>query len=209
MQLLIATTNKGKLTEFRALLAGLPFEMCGLGDIGVTEAVDETGTSFDENARIKALAYARQTGLLTLADDSGLEVAALGGAPGIHSARFGGPGLTDTQRNALLLEQLRDVPFHNRMARFVCTVAIGDPNGRIESAEASLPGVIDFAPRGTNGFGYDPVFFVLDQGKMMAELPTELKNRISHRALAAAKARILLERWGTPPAQEVHNDEIK
>ncbi len=204
MQLLIATTNQGKLAEYREIFAGLPFELRSLHDTGVTEVVPETGSSFEANARLKASEYARLAGMLTLADDSGLEVAGLGGAPGIHSARFGGPGLTDAQRNELLLEQLRDVPFSERTARFVCAIAIAAPDGRIEVVEGSLAGAIAFAPRGANGFGYDPIFVVADEGKTMAELPAERKNRISHRARAAEGARAILVRWFTPPAQVIH-----
>ncbi|HSH77048.1 MAG TPA: RdgB/HAM1 family non-canonical purine NTP pyrophosphatase [Herpetosiphonaceae bacterium] len=204
MQLLIATTNQGKLSEYREIFAGLPFELRDLRDAGVAEAIPETGDSFEANALIKASGYARITGMLTLADDSGLEVASLGGAPGIQSARFGGPGLTDRQRNELLLERLREVPFSDRAARFVCSIAIAAPDGPTESVEASLMGVIDFAPHGANGFGYDPIFFVVDEGKTMAELSPERKNRISHRARAAEGARAILARWLTPSAQVIH-----
>lgn len=197
VRLLVATTNKGKLAEYRAMLADLPCELVDLTAIGITEVVEETGATYAENARLKAVSYARMSGLITLADDSGLEVAALKGEPGVHSARFGGEP-TDVGRNRLLLEKLAGVPFHERLARFVCVIAIATPDGRVETVEGSAGGVIEFAPRGTGGFGYDPLFYLLDRGVTMAELPAEVKNQISHRAEALRKARsILLRRLDT------------
>jgi XTP/dITP diphosphohydrolase len=131
---------------------------------------------------------------MTLADDSGLEVAALNGEPGVYSARYGGVS-TAEGRYRLLLQKLEGVPFHERMARFVCVIAIASPDGRIEAVSGTVAGVIEFAPRGDNGFGYDPVFFLLDRGLTMAELTDQEKNQISHRAVALHNARPILKRW--------------
>jgi XTP/dITP diphosphohydrolase len=188
--LLIATGNPHKVEEYRALLGDLPFELVSLADVGITEEVEETGATFHDNARLKAEGYSRLSGLLTLADDSGLEIAALNGAPGVHSARYG--GVTGAAQLALVLRQLQGVPFHDRMARFICVIAIAGPELPVQFVEGATPGVIDFAAKGSYGFGYDPIFYVLDRGVTMAELPPEEKNRISHRAQAARKARELL-----------------
>ncbi len=188
--LLIATGNQHKLVEYRALLGDLPFELVSLRDVGITDEVEETGTTFEANARLKAEAYSQRSGLVTLADDSGLEIAALNGAPGIHSARYG--GVKGADQLALVLKQLDGRPFHERMARFVCVIAITVPGKPSQVVEATLPGVIEFEPKGTHGFGYDPIFYLLDYGVTMAELPADEKNRISHRGQAALKARALL-----------------
>jgi XTP/dITP diphosphohydrolase len=193
--LLIATTNQNKLREYAAIFAGLPLELRSLGDLGISEDVEETGATFAENARLKAEFYAARSGLLALADDSGLEVVALGGEPGVMSHRYAGPNATDADRNALLLKKLEGVPFHARLARFVCAIALARADGVVEEVEGVLPGVIELAPRGANGFGYDPLFYVLDEHATLAELPLDRKNQISHRALAARAAREVLDRW--------------
>ena len=193
--LLIATTNRNKLREYAAIFAGLPLELRSLADLGIDDDVEETGATFAENARLKAEYYAARSGLPALADDSGLEVHALGGEPGVKSARYAGPGASDADRNALLLEKLAGVPFHARLARFVCAIALALPGGRIEDVEGALPGVIELAPRGANGFGYDPLFYLLDENATLAELPPDRKNQISHRAQAARAAREVLDRW--------------
>ncbi len=193
--LLIATTNPGKLREYAAIFGGLPLELRMLADLGITDDVEETGATFAANATLKAEYYAARSGMLTLADDSGLEVAALGGEPGVYSARYAGPGASDADRNALLLKKLDSVPFHSRLARFVCVIALALPGGPIELVEGVLPGVIEFEPRGENGFGYDPLFYLVDENKTLAELPSERKNQISHRARAASAARAVLDRW--------------
>ncbi len=193
--LLIATTNQNKLREYAAIFAGLPLELRSLRDLGIADDVEETGATFAENARLKAEFYAGRSGLPALADDSGLEVHALGGEPGVRSARYAGPGASDAERNALLLQKLAGVPFHARLARFVCAVALARPDGAVEQVEGALPGVIELAPRGANGFGYDPLFYVLDENATLAELPADRKNQISHRALAARAARAVLDRW--------------
>lgn len=193
MRLLIATHNRGKLTEFKELLAGMPFELVTLDDVGLRDDVEENGATYAENARAKALEYARRSGLLTLADDSGLEVDALGGEPGVRSRRYAGDHKTDPERIAFLLDKLRQVPRSKRTARFRCAIAVADPHGEVRECAGECQGVIEFAPRGSNGFGYDPVFELLDRGKTMAELPAEEKNKISHRARAAERAREILK----------------
>ena len=188
MRLLIATHNRGKLIEYRDLLAGLPFDLVTLDDVGIRDDIAETGATFAENARLKAVAGARQSGLLTLADDSGLEVDALAGEPGVRSRRYAGENATDAERNAFLLSKLRAVPSGARTARFRCVIAIASPRGTIGQAEGMCEGEIAFEPRGTNGFGYDPLFYFPERGATMAELPNAEKNRVSHRARAAQGA---------------------
>lgn len=194
LRLLVATRNRGKLREYRQLLADMPVEVIDLEELGIMEEVAETGSTFVENAVQKALAYARLSGLWTWAEDSGLEVDALGGEPGVHSARFAGPEATDADRYRLLLQRMAHVPPGQRTARFRCVIAIATPEGRVELAEGHCEGEIALAPRGAHGFGYDPVFYLPDRQRTMAELPPEEKNRISHRAQAARTARQILER---------------
>jgi XTP/dITP diphosphohydrolase len=191
-ELLLATGNKGKLEELRQLLTGVPFYLINPTDIGLNLDVHESGKTYATNARLKARAFAVASGLLTLADDSGLEVDALGGAPGVLSSRYAGPGASDSQRVAYLLAKLKNIPWEQRTACFRCVMAIASPYGELKTCSGSCRGIITFAPRGTNGFGYDPVFYFPKLGKTMAELPPEMKNRISHRAKAAAKARKIL-----------------
>jgi XTP/dITP diphosphohydrolase len=193
--LVIATTNQNKLREYAGIFAGLPFDLRSLRDLGIDDDVEETGSTFAENAQLKAEFYTARSGMPVLADDSGLEVHALGGAPGVFSHRYAGPDATDADRNALLLKNLAGVPLHARLARFVCAIALARPDGVIEHVEGVLPGVIEMAPRGANGFGYDPLFYLLDENATLAELSSERKNQISHRALAARAARVVLERW--------------
>lgn len=183
--LLIATHNKGKLREYQELLRDLPVHLVYLDEVGIHEDVPETGSTFEENAIQKATAYARLSGLLTLADDSGLEVDALGGRPGVHSARYAGPNASDEARIRKLLADLDGVPPEQRTARFRCVIAVATPEGDVITAAGTVEGVIADAPRGHHGFGYDPVFYLPDRGCTMAELPPEEKNRISHRARAA------------------------
>jgi XTP/dITP diphosphohydrolase len=191
--LLIATNNPGKVREYRELLADLPVEITFPSQEGLDLDVEETGSTFEENACLKALAFARATGLLTLADDSGLEVNALGGAPGVHSARYAGPGASDVDRYEKLLRALADVPREKRSARFRCVVALARPSGMIDSVDGTCEGEIGYAPRGEHGFGYDPVFLVEGYGgQTLAEIDPEEKNRISHRARAVRAAHPLL-----------------
>lgn len=195
-ELLVATGNEGKLREYRELLKGIPWTLVSLPDRGIAERGFETGSSFEENAILKARGYARISGLPTLADDSGLEVEALGGQPGVYSARYGGC-TTDEGRIELLLSKLRAVPWEGRAARFRCVIALVSGPTSEETAEVfggECPGVICMAPRGASGFGYDPVFYLPDKGKTMAELTAHEKNRVSHRARAAEKVRPALEK---------------
>ncbi|MFH0810261.1 MAG: RdgB/HAM1 family non-canonical purine NTP pyrophosphatase, partial [Pseudomonadota bacterium] len=192
-RLLLATNNKGKVREYKSLLHDLPYQLVTLAEAGVT-AVEETGKSMEENATLKAVASAKESGLLSLADDSGLEVDILGGEPGILSARYAGEGASDTEKVSYLLVRLKDVPLERRTAQFRCVIAIAAPAGKVELCTGECPGFIIFAPRGNRGFGYDPVFYVPKYDRTMAELPLALNNRISHRALAAQKARAILER---------------
>jgi len=193
VKLLIATHNPGKVREYQELLVGLPLELTYPAQEGLDIEVAETGESFAENARLKAAAYARASGLLTLADDSGLEVDALGGEPGIRSARYAGTGASDEERYQLLLEKLREVPWEERTARFRCVIAVTTPEGQVHTTEGTCEGIIAFEPKGEHGFGYDPVFYFQEYGMTMAELPPETKNRISHRARAAQRAQEILE----------------
>jgi XTP/dITP diphosphohydrolase len=187
-KLLLATTNKGKAREYAELLKGIPFRLVTLSDENINIDVNENGSTYEENARLKALTYARQSGLLTLADDSGLEVDALGGEPGILSARYAGKGVSDGERNAFLLSKIKNVPEKERGARFVCVIAIATPEGSVKIFKGECSGFINKAPRGANGHGYDPVFYVPELDKTIAELTMEEKNKISHRARAAIKA---------------------
>jgi len=191
-KVLIATTNPGKIREFRELFAEMSLDLVTLRDLKIAIEVVEDGNSYAENAAKKALAYAAQSGLITLADDSGLEVEALDGAPGIHSARFSPlPGATDSDRRSALLKTLEGRPTPWR-ARFHATIAIAFPDGRLVFAEGECLGEIIVEERGTNGFGYDPIFYIPEMAKSMAELSTEEKNQISHRAQAAKAAKAWL-----------------
>jgi XTP/dITP diphosphohydrolase len=192
MKLVIATHNAGKKREYDHLLKGLGLEMSSLDDLGIEQDVEETGTTFAENALVKARFYCRISGLPTLADDSGLEVDALHGAPGVYSARYAGEDASDEDRYRLLLAHLAQVPQEKRTARFRCVIAIVWPDGRECTVEGACEGTIAHEPKGQNGFGYDPVFFVPAYGATMAELSPGIKNAISHRARAAQAARDLL-----------------
>jgi XTP/dITP diphosphohydrolase len=193
MRLLVATSNRGKFKEICALLDGLEIVLVPLDRTMAAAMPPESGDSFQENARIKAEAAARLGGNLALADDSGLEVDALGGRPGVMSARFGGPGKTDADRCRLLLDKLIGVPPERRTARFRCVVAVADPSGRTQFSEGVCEGRITQAPRGAGGFGYDPVFEIPTLGKTLAEVEPEVKNRLSHRAQALVRARAVLD----------------
>ena len=192
-KLLLATNNQGKIAEFRYLLDGCGWQLVTPADVGVQLDVEETGQTYLENATIKALAFARASGLASLADDSGLEVDALDGRPGVFSARYAGVDLTDGERVAALLEELAGVREEGRTARFRCVIAIATANGEVESAEGAVEGRIAAEPRGENGFGYDPIFELPERGLTVAELPASEKHAVSHRGVAARKARKLLE----------------
>ena len=183
--LVIATSNSGKLFELSQLLRDLPFTLRDLNSFPLIEPVEETGATFAENASVKARAYAQQTRFMTLADDSGLEVTALGGAPGVRSARYAGDGASDAQRTNKLLAELSKRSSADRTARFVSAVAIANAAGLILNVSTGVcDGRIAHAPRGQNGFGYDPVFIPNGHDQTFGELSAELKNEISHRALA-------------------------
>lgn len=188
-RLMLATTNPGKVAEFRTLLGQWErwrgVELLTPGDWPKPlPSVDETGTSFAENARLKATALSAATGLPALADDSGLCVDALDGAPGLHSARWAGEGATDADRNKLLLARLVGVSAEKRTAHYTCAVSLAWPDGSSVEAEGECAGRILETPQGTNGFGYDPLFLIPKLGRTMAELTADEKNRVSHRAAA-------------------------
>ena len=191
-RLLLATNNTGKVKEYRSLLEGIPFELVTPKELGINMVVEETGDTYRENARLKACALAAQSGLLTLADDSGLEVDALNGAPGVISARYAGENASDAERVEYLLNKLKGIPQEKRTARFYCVIAVAQPDGKVDFCEGECKGLITLKPCGANGFGYDPVFYLPEFGKTMAELPADVKNKISHRARAAQKAKLLL-----------------
>jgi XTP/dITP diphosphohydrolase len=184
-KLLVATHNQGKVAEFADMLQDLAIEWLSLDGVGVEQDVEETGVTFRENSVLKARAYAKETGLLTLADDSGLEVDALDGAPGVYTARYGGVGLTAVQRYQKLLDELEAIPDAQRTARFRCVIVLAGPDGTIlGESEGVCEGRITQAPAGDNGFGYDPVFYLPQFNKTMAQLPANQKHQISHRGRA-------------------------
>lgn len=193
LQLLVATGNAGKLKEYREILAGLPLDLVSPTDLGLDLDIEETGDTFAANAEIKARAYARASGIATLADDSGLEVDALGGLPGVHSARYAGEGASDADRRRKLLRALESVPEGRRTARFRCVIALYW-NRDVHFTEGVVEGSIGREERGAGGFGYDSLFEVPDTGKTMAELSAADKNAISHRGRAARSAREVLDR---------------
>ena len=197
-KLLIATTNVGKVREISLLLGTLPYEVIGLKDLPVTPPpVPETGTTFAANAILKSEYYFAETGVFALADDSGLEVDALNGAPGIYSARFAGEDATDAERVVKLLDELREVPDEQRTARFVCAIALtGINNGEVQTRvfEGFAEGLITREMRGISGFGYDPIFYDKEIGLTFAELNREEKSARSHRGKALAAAKAFLEK---------------
>jgi len=193
-KLLLATYNQGKVREYRSLLKSLPFELVTPAEQSITITVSEVGRSLEENARLKATVFAAESRLLALADDSGLEVDALGGEPGRLSARYAGEGASDRDRVDYLLLRLKGVPWEKRSARFRCVIAIATPDGEAELCSGECRGIIAFEPRGEHGFGYDPIFYLPELNKTMAELPLEVKNQVSHRGRAARKAYRVLER---------------
>jgi XTP/dITP diphosphohydrolase len=192
-KLLLATSNPGKIREYRFLLDGLGYQITTLTEKGISKAVVESGSNYEQNARLKALTYAKLSQLTALADDSGLEVDALNGEPGIKSARFAGESASDLDKVNLLLARLKDTPWEKRTARFKCVIAIASPVGNVEFCHGECQGMIASEAKGENGFGYDPVFYFPEIGKTMAELPFEIKNQVSHRAQASQKARQVLQ----------------
>lgn len=188
-RLLLATTNTHKTAELRRLLTGTPHRLVTPAELGLRLTVEEEGATFQENATLKAQAFAEAGGLLALADDSGIEVAAMDGRPGVHSARYGGPGLSDEERMHLLLAELQEVPWEGRECRYVAVIAIADPTGGgVEVFEGTCDGVVALEPAGSGGFGYDPIFHLPQRGLTVAQLPPEEKDAMSHRGQAARTA---------------------
>lgn len=194
-EIVLASRNKDKAREIKKLLKGLPVKILTLKDFSKVPRVREDGKSFDENAIKKALTISRFTGRLTVADDSGLEVKALGGKPGVRSARFAGKGCTYADNNRKLLKLMKDVPRVERKAEFKCSVAICDKLGLVSVVRGSCKGWISLESRGKTGFGYDPVFIVPKYKKTFAKLGSTIKNRISHRAKAFKKAKSVIQRY--------------
>lgn len=191
--LLLGTRNPGKLREITGILEGSGWSFSSLQDFDHVGSAKENGVTYSENAISKAQFYASETGLIALADDSGLEVAALNGAPGVYSARYAGVSASDADRRELLLSELSKTSNSDRRARFVAVVAIADPTGTVLNlSEGICNGTIIFAPRGTGGFGYDPLFIPDGHTQTFAELPEPIKNRISHRALALVQTKAFL-----------------
>ncbi len=197
--LLLASQNPGKLNEMRLLAEGLPYRVVGPRDVGISQAPEENGRTFLENAALKARHYAGLSGCLTVADDSGLSVDALDGGPGLYSSRFGGEGKTDADRNRLLLEKLRGVSRERRGARFTSAVAVALGGELLFQAEEAVEGLIAEEPRGAGGFGYDPLFFYPPFGKTFGEVPRADKDRVSHRGKSFAKLRVFLESLAARP----------
>ena len=183
----VATSNPGKIREFSHALKEAGYEVAGLEALERQIDVEETGATFEENARLKAEAYSRETALTVLADDSGIEVDHLGGAPGVHSARFGGPGLDDEGRVALLLEKLAGVPDPQRTARFLCSLAVARAGETLAVFDGVVEGRITHQPAGDGGFGYDPVFFHDPIGCTLAQISRAEKQQLSHRGAAIAR----------------------
>jgi len=188
-ELVLASQNPGKLAEMRQLLDALPFRVLGAAEVGIRDAPEETGRTFLENAVLKALHYSRLSGRLAVADDSGLSVDALNGSPGLYSSRFAGDGASDEERNRLLLSKLEGVPEAERGARFTSAVAVARDGRVLFEALESVDGRIADRPRGSEGFGYDPLFFYPPFGKTFGEVPHAEKDRVSHRGKAFARLR--------------------
>ncbi len=195
-KLIFATGNQGKLKEIREIMADLDVEVLSMKEAGVQTEIEEKGTTFEENAVIKARAVGKLTGELTLADDSGLEIDYLNKEPGVYSARYMGEDTSYHVKNASLIKRLEGVPMEQRTARFVCVIAAVFPDGRVETARGTIEGVIGYEERGENGFGYDPIFYVPELNCSTAELTPGQKNEISHRGKALRKMKeILKEAW--------------
>lgn len=194
-ELVLASRNKHKVEELQRLLEGRNITVLTLSDFPGAPEVKEDGSTFAENARKKAKEIAAFTGKTVLADDSGLEVDALGGRPGVYSARFAGESASDAENNQKLLRLLAGVPAEKRTARFRCVIALATPDGIIETVEGSCQGWIGYEPRGSSGFGYDPLFVIDESGRTFAMLTREEKNRISHRGRALRRALPLIDKW--------------
>ena len=193
-KILVATRNKSKMAELVELLRPLRVTLVSLDDLSIGEEIEETGETFKENAILKAEGYGQLGGLITIADDSGIEVDALGGAPGIYSARYGGEGLTDLDRNNLLLKDVEKVPEQELTARFRCVVALWIPEDKTVTFEGKIEGMLIRVSSGNNGFGYDPIFFYEPMNKTLADIGPEEKEKISHRGFAVRMAREYLSK---------------
>lgn len=204
-RLVFATRNRGKVIELERMLAGLGIEIDDLSAHPEVEEIEETGETFRDNAILKATTVAARTGLVALADDSGLEVDGLGGRPGVRSARYAGEGASDEANNARLVEEVTPLAPHARTARYRCAIAVATPGGQVEVEEASVEGLIVTEPRGSRGFGYDPYFWVPEYRRTMAELEAHEKDAISHRGRALRQARVHLDRrLGVATRHESH-----
>ncbi len=189
----IATGNAHKLEEIATMLQDFPIEAVSMKEVGLGNMdIEETGTTFEENALLKAMAVCEATNSLSLADDSGLEVDVLDGRPGVYSARYAGENATDQENNAKLLKELENVPIEKRSGRFVCALAAAFPNGEVLVTRGEVEGYIDFEEKGVNGFGYDPLFYVPQHRKTFGELSPEIKNRMSHRSRALGNLKEML-----------------
>ena len=195
-KLLLATNNRAKVREYRDLLRDIPFKLVTLAEAGITTVVPEVGETLEENARLKAVTLAAESRLVALADDSGLEVDALGGEPGPLSARYAGEGASDGDRVAYLLDRLEGVAWEKRTARFRSVIAVATPEGRVELGLGECRGVITLEPSGEEGFGYDPIFYLPEMGKTFAELSLESKSKVSHRGKAVREVPAVLARLG-------------
>ena len=194
IRLIAATKNKGKLDEIAQLLVQLPYDVVSMAEAGIADDIEENGSTFEENAMIKAKSVWKATGEAVIADDSGLEVDYLNGAPGVYSARYAGEGASDGDRNRKLLAALEGVPADKRTGRFVCAIAVVFPNGSSLTVRGTCEGYIAFEPAGSNGFGYDPLFYVPEVGLTIAQMEADIKNSISHRGNALRKMAEQLER---------------
>lgn len=192
IELVLASRNKGKIEELKKLLSGLPVKVLSLSDFNCIPDIEETGSTFADNAEIKAKTVSSITGKYALADDSGLEIDALGGQPGVYSNRFAGPDATDEDRYNKVLDLMTGIPEQKRTARFRAAVSIATPDGDVITVEDKCEGRIAFEPQGNNGFGYDPVFYIPELGKTAAQLSPEEKNRISHRGKAMESTKDIL-----------------
>jgi XTP/dITP diphosphohydrolase len=196
VNLLIATNNPGKIVEYQDIFANLSIRLTSLSNEGITLDPAETGITFEENAILKAKAFAEASSLLTLADDSGLEIDALGGAPGIYSARYGNTAKEDDEgRRQLVLEKMKDVPWPERTARFRCVVALATKEGIVGTVEGKVEGFIAYEAKGQHGFGYDPIFYYPPFDRTLAQVAAEQKHEVSHRGRAARAAISLIEKF--------------
>jgi XTP/dITP diphosphohydrolase len=192
-KVIFATKNKGKIREIQSILKNTPFEVISMEDAGITLDVEETGITFEENAIIKAKEIMLYSNSIVMADDSGLEIDCLNKEPGVYSARYGGENTSYDIKNQMILDRMKDIPEKERTSRFVCVIATAFPDGKIITTKGTIEGRIAMKPRGTEGFGYDPIFYVPEYACTTAEMPADLKNKISHRgqALEAMKKELL------------------